>query len=266
MFAEFIRAPQKNGKKFLVCINVSCEVLVYEMTDLQRPKFDLTEEEKAQFRCDFVQPIKTLKLLEGCPVTDYHQIWIKDSFSEMTSEHRTKEEHLQSRLDRLKEHLLDIFKESERCELFNYSREENLLYSFIKVHNKNVLIPQDTNLLLSWDLRLLLGGDSDILPLNISNLTLFGSQSKQSEPHIPNSLIPFNSQVLKSFYNSCQFRFFFTDERVTAQVVFQDRDSPSSIIGTNYGRIFMMPMFQEQQFKHVVPSILIDSHKGSPIS
>ena len=29
----------------------------------------------------------------------------------MTSEHKTKEEHLQSRLDRLKEHLLDIFKE-----------------------------------------------------------------------------------------------------------------------------------------------------------
>lgn len=56
--------------------------------------------------------------------------------------------------------------------------------------------------------------------MNISNLSLFGSQSKQSEPHVPNTLINFNPQVLKSFYNSCQFRFFFTDEVVTATVIF----------------------------------------------
>ena len=72
--------------------------------------------------------------------------------------------------------------------------------------------------------------------------------------------------MLKSFYNSCQFRFFFTDEKVTATVIFQDKDSPSSIIGTNYGRIFMIPMFQEQQFKHVLPTVLIDSHKGRAIT
>ena len=116
-----------------------------------------------------------------------------------------------------------------------------------------MLIPQETNLILSWDFRAILThctsaeDDSALqVPMNISNLTLFGSQSKQSEPHIPNSLINFNSQVLKSFYNSSQFRFFFTDEKVTASVIFQDNDSPSSIIGTNYGRIFMIPMFQEQ--------------------
>lgn len=111
VFAEFMRAPHQNGKQYLVCINVQCEVLIYDMFDLQRPKLDLTQEELAQFRCDFVQPIKTLKLLEKCQVTDYHQIWIKDTFTDMTSEHKTKEEHLQSRLDRLKEHLLEIFEE-----------------------------------------------------------------------------------------------------------------------------------------------------------
>ena len=33
------------GKMLLVCINASCTVLIYDMTDLQRPKVDLTEEE-----------------------------------------------------------------------------------------------------------------------------------------------------------------------------------------------------------------------------
>ena len=89
-------------------------MLIYDIADLQRPKLDLTHEESAQFRRDFVQPIKTLKLLEKCQVTDYHQIWIKDTFTEMMSDHSTKEEHLQSRLDRLKEHLLDIFNESAK--------------------------------------------------------------------------------------------------------------------------------------------------------
>lgn len=58
------------------------------------------------------------------------------------------------------------------------------------------------------------------LCMNISNLELFASQSKQSEPKIPNSLINFNPQVLKQFYNSNQFRFFFTDEKVTANAIF----------------------------------------------
>ena len=119
--------------------------------------------------------------------------------------------------------------EKQRCQLFKYSHEENLLYSFVEVHNKNVLMPQETSLLLSWDFRTVLGkistgqsvSDGNLrIPMNISNLSLFGSQSKQSEPHIPNTLINFNSQVLKSFYNSCQFRFFFTDEKVTANVIF----------------------------------------------
>ena len=169
--------------------------------------------------------------------------------------------------------------DKKRSQLFKFSHEDNLLYSFVEVHNKNILLPQETSLLLTWDFDTVLTMCCDIpsdalasqigetrLSMNISNLSLFSSQSKASEPHIPNSLINFNSQVLKQFYNSSQFRFFFTDEKVTSSVIFQDKDSPSSIIGTNYGRIFMIPLFQEQQFKHVVPTLLIDSHKGSKIT
>lgn len=60
---------------------------------------------------NLVQPDLTFNLLQKCHVTDYHQIWIKDNFCEIMSEHKTKEEHQQSRLDRLKEHLLEKFAE-----------------------------------------------------------------------------------------------------------------------------------------------------------
>ena len=53
VFAEFIRAPQ-NGKQFLICVNVQCNVLVYDMNDLQRPKLFLTKEEEDQWRYNFV--------------------------------------------------------------------------------------------------------------------------------------------------------------------------------------------------------------------
>jgi hypothetical protein len=81
-----------------------------------------------------------------------------------------------------------------------------MLYSFVEVNNKNILLPQETSLLLSWDMSKIfdiLGRIDDQkseavrLSLNISNLTLFGSQSKQSEPPIPNCLINFNPQMTK---------------------------------------------------------------------
>ena len=50
-------------------------------------------------------------LLEKCNVIDYHQIWVKDNFSEITSEFKSKEEQFQSRLDRLREHLIERFEE-----------------------------------------------------------------------------------------------------------------------------------------------------------
>ena len=75
-------------------------------------------------------------LLEKCNVIDYHQIWVKDNFSEITSEFKSKEEQFQSRLDRLREHLIERFEEltspkaeqkeksKQRIELFRYSAEE----------------------------------------------------------------------------------------------------------------------------------------------
>ena len=80
-------------------------------------------------------------------MTDYHQTWVKDTFTAVTSEFASKEELLQSRLDRLKERLVSRFKEmsareadkhldnKKQCKLFNYNQEENLMYSFVQVSN-----------------------------------------------------------------------------------------------------------------------------------
>ena len=62
-----------------------------------------------------------------------------------------------------------------------------------------------------------------------------------------------------------QFQFFFSDEIVTESVIYTSSDHPSLIIGTNYGRIFMISMFQEIEEK-VFPVVLFDSHHSSPIT
>ena len=62
VFAEFVKSPQ-NGKDYAICVDIQCNVHVYDMVDLQRPKLDLTEAEEAQYKRDFVQPIETFSLL-----------------------------------------------------------------------------------------------------------------------------------------------------------------------------------------------------------
>ena len=94
----------------------------------------------------------------------------------------------------------------------------------------------------------------------ITNLKLFGSTSESNS----NCLLSFNDLVMHSYFNKSQFEFFYSDEKITQQVTFFDKDLPSLIIGTNYGRICIVPMFQEVE-DNVLPITLIDSHRRSPI-
>jgi len=97
--------PQ-TGKQVLLCIDKKCSVHIFNKSDLQRPKTELTEEERRQFRFDLVQPALSFDLLENCQITDYHQVWVKDSFAELISEHGSKEGYQQNKLDQLKNLLL----------------------------------------------------------------------------------------------------------------------------------------------------------------
>ena len=71
VFAEFVKAPG-TGQQMLICVDIKCSVHVYVLADLQRPRLELTQAEKTQFRRNLVQPARSFNLLEGCKVTDYH--------------------------------------------------------------------------------------------------------------------------------------------------------------------------------------------------
>lgn len=81
----------------------------------------------------------------------------------------------------------------------------------------------------------------------------------------PISLLNFQPLLIKSFYNKHQFEFFYSDEKVTDSVIYASSNHPSYLLGTSYGRIFMVSMFQETDEK-VHPVLVIDSHHSSPIT
>jgi len=74
------------------------------------------------------------------------------------------------------------------------------------------------------------------VPVIISSIQLFPKT-------LPNCLINFNPIILRNYYNQHQFQFFFSDEKIMDHVVYTSIDHPSLIIGTNYGRIFIISMF-----------------------
>lgn len=146
----------------------------------------------------------------------------------------------------------------QQTKFFRYNKVENLLYCVVEVDGQSKL--------LSWSFDTVFDNLNYIqelakdfkLPLFANGIQLF-SQYVQACP------INFYSLVIKNIYNKHQFQFFFPDEQVTDSVVYASIDNPSLIIGTNYGRIFMVPMFQESDDK-VYPVILVDQHHQSPIT
>jgi hypothetical protein len=81
----------------------------------------------------------------------------------------------------------------------------------------------------------------------------------------PGALINFQPILIKSFYDRNQFAFFFPDESVTDSCVYTSANHPSYILGTNYGRIYLVSMFQETEDR-IEPILLVDSHHRSKIT
>ena len=121
------------------------------------------------------------------------------------------------------------------------------------------------SLLISWNLETLLYNlhigyphHTPSIPLVLNSLRLFPTP-------IANCLLPFHPLIIRSFYSSSQFQFFFSDERITDSLIYTSSVHPSLVFGTNYGRIFVTALFQEADEK-VFPVVLIDSHHQSPIT
>jgi hypothetical protein len=90
------------------------------------------------------------------------------------------------------------------------------------------------------------------IPLFVNKLGLFDA----AVPYCP---LNFYTLVIKSIYNKHQFQFFFADERIETSVVYTSVEAPSLVVGTNYGRIFIVPMFQENE--KISPILLVDTHR-----
>ena len=74
-----------------MCINLELTVFIYDVNDLEIP-YEPTEAETKVLRVELIKPIKQFDLFKENRVTDYHKVWIKDSFSDLLSDFKTKDE------------------------------------------------------------------------------------------------------------------------------------------------------------------------------
>ena len=75
---------------------------------------------------------------------------------------------------------------------------------------------------------------------------------------------------MKSLNNINYYQFFYKDEKVTWTLIITAIEefktfTPALVIGTNYGRIFIISLFQKCEGK-ANPAIMIDSHYGNTIT
>ena len=101
VFAQFVN---KKTRKFLVCIDLEFTVYIYDVGSLET-EYNPTEAETRVLRVELVKPVKQFKLFDVCRVTDYHKVWIKDNFSDLTSDFKTRKELINHRLKQLQTNL-----------------------------------------------------------------------------------------------------------------------------------------------------------------
>lgn len=79
-----------------------------------------------------------------------------------------------------------------------------------------------------------------VLPFCTSPVDIFGIKSSY---HDPNCIININQFLAKNQFRKFQHSFFYSDEKITEQTFYASQDFPSMIIGTNYGRVFIIQLF-----------------------
>ena len=78
-------------------------------------------------------------------------------------------------------------------------------------------------------------------------------------------MLNINPFIAKHYFTRYQHSFFYTDEKITDQTFYVASDFPSMIIGTNYGRVFIVQMFQDFE-RRAYPVVVIDCHNSAPIT
>jgi hypothetical protein len=81
------------------------------------------------------------------------------------------------------------------------------------------------------------------IPVHANDLDFFGSSSGHNQAKDPNCILNINQFVAKNYFSRHQHSFFYCDEKVTDQAFYTSSDFPSMVLGTNYGRIFIVQLF-----------------------
>ena len=110
------------------------------------------------------------------------------------------------------------------------------------------------------------------VPLYVTSLRLTGSEEPCSVDSGANksqspkgTLISIHPFIQKHYFSRHQHNFFYSDERITDQTFYIASDFPALVMGTNYGRVFVVQLFQDIECRGY-PILTLDCHQSSPIT
>ena len=168
------------------------------------------------------------------------------------------------------------------AKLFKYNKTQNILYTFVEEEGENVLQPEKNTTQLTWNFTELLESIVEQNELNLEqclplcvtpmNHLLGGTCDTKEVTTGMNCPLNLNKLLLTNCYNKLNFQFFYTDEHVTESTCTVDNQMPVYVVGTNYGRVFILQMFYEFQQNAASssqsrpPVAILDCHHGSPIT
>lgn len=126
--------------------------------------------------------------------------------------------------------------------------------------------------MLTWSLQSLLANlkvnnlsPDQKIAMCVSPLDIFEKADRQGGYKSPFQLLNLNSFVANTYFSKHQHSFFKRGEEVTAQTFFVSAEYPSVILGTNFGRIFIVQLFQDIEGR-AFPVLVVDCHDQSPIT
>ena len=99
----------------------------------------------------------------------------------------------------------------------------------------------------------------------MSQVDVFGTSRMPNGGKDPNCILNLNQFVTRNYFTRHQHSFFYSDEKITDQTFYVSSDFPSMVVGTNYGRIFVVQLFQDIE-RRAYPVVVIDCHNCTPIN
>jgi len=166
----------------------------------------------------------------------------------------------------------------------NLQYDDNSKMLYFLVHEEKKMISWFINDMLRNSRFYTYGNNQDIykpesIPLQCSSIDIFSDQeASESEVFlhegnsslIGHNLISFNDIITEEFQNVNYYQFFYSDEKVTCTLIISaiehiKKITPALVIGTNYGRIFIVSLFQISE-GDINPIIIIDSHFGNQVN